>query len=68
MKSAPHKPGNELMRLGDRLDRLESQLEVVNDVLKSHLDRMRRRRNSSKARLASFSRQAAVQLPDASRR
>jgi len=49
---------DELVKLVERLDRLEMQLEAVNRMLKSHLERVRRRRNSSKARLRSFGRQA----------
>jgi hypothetical protein len=59
MKSAAEPNEEELMvRLVERLDRLQGQLDELNDALKRHLDRRRRRRKSGKATLASFSHQA----------
>jgi molybdenum-dependent DNA-binding transcriptional regulator ModE len=37
---------------------LQGQLDELNNALKRHVDRMRRRRKSGKATLASFSHQA----------
>ena len=61
MKSAaqPSSDDEQLMyRLADRVDRLLTQLDELNEVLRRHLERMRSRRRSSKARLASFSQKA----------
>jgi hypothetical protein len=59
MKSAAEPNEEDLMvRLVERLDRLQGQLDELNDALKRHLDRRRRRRKSCKATLTSFSHQA----------
>jgi hypothetical protein len=61
MKSASQPATNDedlMLELVGRLDRLQAQLDDLNDVLRRHVERVRRRRKSGKARLASFSHQA----------
>jgi hypothetical protein len=57
MKSAGDEDAR-VLELIERLERLQSQLDDLNNGLKGHLERMRRRRRSGKARLASFNHQA----------
>jgi hypothetical protein len=47
-----------VLRLEARLERLQAQLDDLNRALKSHLERMRKRRKGAKANLASFRHQA----------
>jgi hypothetical protein len=52
------KDDQEMIRLLERLDRLQTQLDDLNRVLKRRLDRIARRRKSHKLTLQWFTRQA----------
>jgi hypothetical protein len=55
---AEEEEGVRLVERLERLERLQAQLDDLNQALKNHLDRLRRRRNGAKAKLASFRHQA----------
>jgi len=48
----------QVLQLWQRLECLEAQFADLNNALKNHLNRLRRRRSGYKAQLASFRRQA----------
>jgi hypothetical protein len=61
MKVASQRRANEeelMLDLVRRFDRLQAQLDDLNEVLRRHVEWMRRRRKSGKASFASFRCQA----------